>query len=616
MKIKKISVLLLTLMISACSSGISQLTDNPVSKEQSEILSPQEISAFDKEYLPFSTKVLTESYLKRKILTWLGSPAKEQQLLKEVAYARFKHKETFCNVLNSVPNLLDQISVVGSVSDRMAIDAPFRDFIENGCALIPANVILVNDDAPGPVHDGTSWAKAYVSLQDAISASSADTKNEIWVADGTYNPTERTAPDDPRSATFQLKAGVVIYGGFTGTNETQLNQRDFNTNKVILSGDLSGDDVENDLTAIHKDDNVYHVVTGATATLDGVSIKYGYANGSGNNANGGGFYIAVAAAPTINNVTLSNNFASTLAGGMYNSGSSTILTNVTFDHNSSSSGGGLVTASIIMNNVTFSNNSSSGLGGGVRITVSGLGTFNNLTFYNNSAVAGGGVYNQAPITLTNATFDHNSASSQGGGLYTGGPINLTNISFSNNSASTGGGMFFIGNTSTPITLTNTSFSKNSATTAGGGLEVFGSQPLVATIKNSIFWGNTAPSGKNIFTTGSNKIINIGYTDVEEGLAGIIGGTKKDMTGTTTITDDTGFAAAGNINADPLFTSATDLSLQSGSPCIDTGTTIGAPATDITGKARDASPDMGAYEADEPPSGPPECIPGQDPQCTP
>jgi predicted outer membrane repeat protein len=466
---------------------------------------------------------------------------------------------------------------------------------------LPFNVIPVNVNATGN-NDGTSWANAYTSLQDALSASSADAKNEIWVAAGTYKP-----GTSDRNSTFQLKAGVAIYGGFTGTNETQRSQRDFNTNKVILSGDLNGDDIENDLTATNKADNAYHVVTGATATLDGVSIKYGYANGSGNNANGGGFYNA-AAAPAINNVTLSNNFASILAGGMYNSGSSTILTNVTFDHNSSSSGGGLVTSSIIMNNVTFSNNSSSGLGGGVRFT--GLGSFNNLTFYNNSAVIGGGAYNQAPITLTNATFDHNSASSQGGGLYTGGPINLTNISFSNNSASSGGGMFFIGNTSTPITLTNTSFYKNSATTLGGGLEVFGSQPLVAIIKNSIFWGNTAPSGKNIFTTSSNKTINIGYTDVEEGLAGIIGGTKKDMTGTTTITDDTGFAAAGNINADPLFlstdldgldnilmTSDDGLSLQSGSPCINTGTNTGAPSTDIAGVSRPlgGTTDIGAYE---------------------
>jgi hypothetical protein len=36
-------------------------------------------------------------------------------------------------------------------------------------------------------------------------------------------------------------------------------------------------------------------------------------------------------------------------------------------------------------------------------------------------------------------------------------------------------------------------------------------------------------------------------------------------------------------------------LQESSPCIDAGTTDGAPAYDIEGTPRDTTPDMGAYE---------------------
>ena len=59
----------------------------------------------------------------------------------------------------------------------------------------------------------------------------------------------------------------------------------------------------------------------------------------------------------------------------------------------------------------------------------------------------------------------------------------------------------------------------------------------------------------------------------------------------------GFPGVGNIDADPLFVSDTDLHLQSGSPCKDTGTATGAPSDDLDGQPRPSCSgyDMGAYE---------------------
>jgi hypothetical protein len=59
---------------------------------------------------------------------------------------------------------------------------------------------------------------------------------------------------------------------------------------------------------------------------------------------------------------------------------------------------------------------------------------------------------------------------------------------------------------------------------------------------------------------------------------------------------TGTFATGNISVDPMFVAApSDLRLGSASMCVDAGTTVGAPPRDYTGKARDAKPDIGAYE---------------------
>ncbi len=47
----------------------------------------------------------------------------------------------------------------------------------------------------------------------------------------------------------------------------------------------------------------------------------------------------------------------------------------------------------------------------------------------------------------------------------------------------------------------------------------------------------------------------------------------------------GYTGTGNLDADTLFVSASDLHMESVSPAINTGTNTGAPATDIEGNVR-------------------------------
>ncbi|MCL4487581.1 MAG: hypothetical protein M1570_05570 [Chloroflexi bacterium] len=306
--------------------------------------------------------------------------------------------------------------------------------------------------------DLADWSNA-CDLQYALKTR-ADTSGgatyELWVAAGTYKPTT----DTNRSATFQLKNGVALYGGFAGT-ETSLSQRDWTTNVTVLSGDIG--------VVGNPSDNSYHVVTGSgtdiTAVLDGFTVTGGNANGAYPDNVGAGVE-NMTGRPTLTNLTFSGNSA-VAGGGMYNNGSSPTLTNVTFTSNSAASGGGM------------ENDSSSSP------------ALTNVTFTSNFANNGGGMLNDiSSPTLTNVTFTSNSANTDGGGMYNSSSSpTLGNVTFSGNSANTdGGGMYNLG--SSP-TLANVTFSGNSANTDGGGMYNRGGSPA---IRNTILWANTALAG--------------------------------------------------------------------------------------------------------------------------
>ena len=125
--------------------------------------------------------------------------------------------------------------------------------------------------------DCSSWANA-CTLQTALT--NATSGDQIWVQQGVHRPGSN------QTDTFTLKDGVAVYGGFAGT-ETSLNQRDWQTNVTVLSGDINQDDITDangvvTSTANIAGVNAYHVVTGGgtnnTAVLDGFTITAGNAN--------------------------------------------------------------------------------------------------------------------------------------------------------------------------------------------------------------------------------------------------------------------------------------------------------------------------------------------------
>ncbi len=294
-----------------------------------------------------------------------------------------------------------------------------------------AGIFYVKPDGIG---DCSSWANACM-LQTALT--NAVSGDEIWVAAGTHKPTVGT----DRSATFQLKNGVVLYGGFAGT-ETVLTQRNPKVNVTILSGDLNGDDVG--LT--NNSENVYHVVYGASgATLDGFTIRGGNANSSWPDDYGGGMYNGYAS-PTITNVTFDGNWG-IKGGGIGNYYSSPTITNVTFIGNSGNSGGGIYNyhGSLTLTDVTFSSNSATSGGGMASYLSDDPLLLTNVTFNANSASNGGGIWNSwvYDFSLKNGTFSGNSAD-YGGGIYSGYSYQgIQNTIFWENTAAVSGPQIYL-----------------------------------------------------------------------------------------------------------------------------------------------------------------------------
>ena len=474
--------------------------------------------------------------------------------------------------------------------------------------------------------DCSSWDDA-CDLQFALSL--AEAGDQVWVATGTYKPTT----DTDRLATFQMKSGVAIYGGFAGT-ETNLAERDWETNLTTLSGDIG--------TLDDSADNSYHVVTGSgvdeTAILDGFTITAGNANGGTPHNLGGGMYNP-SGSPTLINDTFSNNSANYGGGGIYNDnyGSPTLI-NVTFSSNSATINGGEIYnnyySSPTLIDVSFSNNTASNNGGGMYNLSYSSPNLSNVIFSANTAlVDGGGMVNgsYSSPTLTNVSFSGNSATYWAGGMYNyvnANPI-LNNVTFDTNSAENGAGM--LNDRSNP-TLTNVTFSNNTASENGGGMSNSSSSPALTNVTfsgNTALWrgggmnnwyyagtmthvtfsGNTAVlGGGGIYNVRSEPIVISGILWANEPQQ-ILNGSYSSTTVTYSVVQG-GFTGEGNIDADPLLGSLADNggftqthALGAESPAVDAADPVSCPAFDqryyfrpIDGdESGSAACDMGAYE---------------------
>lgn len=475
------------------------------------------------------------------------------------------------------------------------------------------STIYVDANATGATHDGASWNSAYQDLQQGLAA--AVSGDEIHVADGTYKPTGGT----DRTISFVLKSGVSIFGGYAGDGASNPSARDVAGNVTILSGDIG--------TTGDIADNSYHVVTsvgiGTAASIDGLSVILGNANGNTSaQSRGGGLYLDGSDWLALNGCTFRQN-AAVYGGGIYaysNLLSSPILAGCIFRENAAKYGGGMYNDYNTvprLTGCTFSGNTASTYGGAVFNGHAAPMLSSCMFDANTAARYGGGMYNSynSSPALVNCTFIRNTASLGAGGMFNDSSSpTLTNCVFNGNESRTGGGMYNA--FSWPI-LNNCTFSGNAATDSGGGVYNSGqSYDGTPIFNNCTFSGNTANSyGAAVYNERSSPslIHCIVWTSGDKPIFNETGAAAP----TVTYSDvQGGYAGIGNIDSAPKFIRSPwagsdgafgttdddygDLRLRSNSPCLDVGSNSNIPAgvtTDLQGNPRiqNGTVDLGAYE---------------------
>ncbi len=341
------------------------------------------------------------------------------------------------------------------------------------------STIYVDVNAAG-ANSGSSWPHAFTDFQNALAfaAEHSDIVRQIHIAEGTYRP---AGPGGDKGKAFELLENLAVYGGFPAGG-SDMEGRDYQSYRTILSGDLNGDDEPNFVNTGDNSDNVVSANSiDATAVLDGLFITAA-TSGAMNNIDG---------SPTIRNCCFFNNNA-VQGAGMLNVAASPQITNCIFRDNLADAGGGMyniLSSSPTLIDCVFEDNSA----------ITGAGMENNgcspvledCVFVGNSASSSGGAlhnFGDSDPRLTGCTFSQNNASVNGGAVFNGQssePV-FVNCIFSGNSASSGGAVANSGISAGPV-ITNCTFFANSAEIFGGGIfNISGSEPVLT---SCILWNN-------------------------------------------------------------------------------------------------------------------------------
>lgn len=311
--------------------------------------------------------------------------------------------------------------------------------------------------------DGSSWENASVNLQNMIDELAKNNPQnlpgEVWVAAGTYVPQVQVISGTTYSASFLMRDGISVYGGFAGDEsskqEREVGKMPWNfVNKTILEGSY----YEHSKTSWNESNHKWtltsdsrHVVFFSplpsegksgfdkSTILNGVTIRGGYAQGGEGVADfmtdrGAGVYMGINA--TLEKCIVTENSSTGNGGAVYMYGGR-VMNSLIYNNNADGDGGAVYVdnAGIVLASMLTNNSANNGSGAYLAHTgnwtdgkphpeylILSTSVVSNNTSRLNGAVycAKGGVLMQNTITNNDcptATDNTSANASQSGGLY-------------------------------------------------------------------------------------------------------------------------------------------------------------------------------------------------------
>lgn len=311
--------------------------------------------------------------------------------------------------------------------------------------------------------DGSSWENASGNLQNMIDELAKNNPQnlpgEVWVAAGTYVPQVQVISGTTYSASFLMRDGISVYGGFAGDEsskqEREVSKMPWNfVNKTILEGSY----YEHSKTSWNESNHKWtltsdsrHVVFFSplpsegksgfdkSTILNGVTIRGGYAQGGEGVADfmtdrGAGVYMGINA--TLEKCIVTENSSTGNGGAVYIYGGR-VMNSLIYNNNADGDGGAVYVdnAGIVLASMLTNNSANNGSGAYLAHTgnwtdgkphpeylILSTSVVSNNTSRLNGAVycAKGGVLMQNTITNNDcptATDNTSANASQSGGLY-------------------------------------------------------------------------------------------------------------------------------------------------------------------------------------------------------
>lgn len=350
----------------------------------------------------------------------------------------------------------------------------------------------------GGTGDGTSWPNASGDIQRMIDELADNNPGglpgEVWIAAGEYEPQTQLISNASYSASFRMRDGISVYGGFAGgeasktartmktkpegeeampwefEHTTVLKAAYYDRKNLTLNGNkwtLTSDSRHVVWFAPMQDEDPFTQVT----TLDGVTIMGGYAQGG----------------------TGLDDFYTDRGAGVYMDGENAYLTNCTVtENNATGNGGGVYLRNGRVQSSLIYNNNSDQNGGGVYVDDQGL--VHRSMLANNSARNGAGVYLDNSdesqllpeyLMLSTCVVSNNTASGNGAVYCNQGGVLLQNTIVNNKCV-----------TATDLT------DPNASQTGGVYINYY------ALVINSVLWNNIMQStGTNIPMYAKNPAAN-------------------------------------------------------------------------------------------------------------